>query len=148
MLTSGRAAKVEGVARSPWVGFQHFVQFFQNRLFLELLRNTLLLSAYNLVFFFPMPIILALLLNEVASGLFRRVVQTMVYVPHFISIVIVVSITYVLLTTDGGLVNNILQTATGRKTSFLTEPRWFRPLIIVQVIWKETGWGTTRGWAR
>jgi putative aldouronate transport system permease protein len=131
-----------GVLRSPWVGFYHFLAFFRNPVFLELLRNTLLLSAYNLVFFFPMPIILALMLNELAGRMFKRVVQTLVYVPHFISMVIVVSITYVLLTTEGGIVNNILQRFTGSKISFLTDPKWFRPLIIVQVIWKETGWGT------
>ncbi len=131
-----------GVVNSPWVGFAHFQAFFQNRAFVELLRNTLLLSAYNLIFFFPMPIILALLLNEVSSRVFKRLVQTLVYIPHFISMVIVASVTYVLLTTEGGLINNLLHKLTGTKISFLTDPRWFRPLIIIQVIWKETGWGT------
>lgn len=107
-----------------------------------LLRNTLLLSFYNLVFFFPAPIILALLLNEVRLAFFKRTIQTMIYVPHFISMVIVASLTYVFLTTEGGTVNELLFQYTGNKIQFLSDPSWFRPMIILQTIWKECGWGT------
>lgn len=131
-----------GLLKSEWVGFEHFRLFFNNPEFLMLLRNTLLLSFYNLIFFFPAPIILALLLNEVRLSFFKRTIQTMIYVPHFISMVIVASLTYVFLTTEGGTVNELLFQYTGNKIQFLSDPSWFRPVIILQTIWKECGWGT------
>ncbi|GIO53276.1 MULTISPECIES: ABC transporter permease [Paenibacillus] len=131
-----------GFWKSEWVGFEHFRLFFENPEFFMLLRNTLLLSFYNLVFFFPAPIILALLLNEVRLAFFKRTIQTMIYVPHFISMVIVASLTYVFLTTEGGTVNELLFQYTGNKIQFLSDPSWFRPMIILQTIWKECGWGT------
>lgn len=131
-----------GFWKSDWVGFEHFQLFFTNPDFFKLLRNTLLLSFYNLLFFFPAPIIAALLLNEVRIALFKRTVQTLIYVPHFISMVIVASLTYVFLTTEGGVVNEWLNARTGTTISFLTSPDWFRPMIIIQTIWKECGWGT------
>ncbi|MCV4231298.1 ABC transporter permease subunit [Virgibacillus sp. LDC1] len=131
-----------GFLKSEWVGFEHFRLFFNNPEFLMLLRNTLLLSFYNLIFFFPAPIILALLLNEVRLSFFKRTIQTMIYVPHFISMVIVASLTYVFLTTEGGTVNELLFQYTGNKIQFLSDPSWFRPVIILQTIWKECGWGT------
>ncbi|WP_426455066.1 ABC transporter permease [Paenibacillus sp. S-38] len=131
-----------GFWESEWVGFEHFRQFFANPDFGRLMRNTLLLSLYNLVFFFPAPIVLALLLNEVRVSLYKRAIQTLVYVPHFMSLVIVASITYVFLTTEGGIVNLLLEKFTGQKIDFLSNPEWFRPMIILQTIWKECGWGT------
>jgi len=131
-----------GFWKSEWVGFEHFRNFFINPDFFRLLRNTLLLATYNVVFYFPLPIVLALLLNEVRISFFKRTVQTLVYIPHFISMVIVVSITYVFLTTQGGIVNELLEALTGEKMEFLADPGWFRPLIILQIIWKECGWGT------
>jgi putative aldouronate transport system permease protein len=131
-----------GFVKSEWVGLEHFRVFFANPEFSMLLGNTLILSLYNLVFFFPAPIILALLLNEVRIALFKRFIQTLVYVPHFISMVIVASLTYVFLTTEGGVVNEFLFQQTGSKIDFLTAPGWFRPIIIIQTIWKECGWGT------
>ncbi|MFC6229140.1 ABC transporter permease [Paenibacillus allorhizosphaerae] len=131
-----------GFWKSEWVGLEHFHNFFQNPDFFRLLRNTLLLSLYNLLFFFPAPIVLALMLNEVRISIYKRTIQTLIYVPHFISIVIVASISYVLLTTEGGIVNELLFQYTGQKINFLADPDWFRPLIILQTIWKECGWGT------
>lgn len=131
-----------GFWNSEWVGFEHFRNFFANPDFFRLLRNTLILAVYDLVFFFPAPILMALLLNEVRIAFFKRVVQTMVYVPHFISMVIVASMTYVFLTTSGGIVNEIVMAVTGQRIQFLSDPAWFRPLIILQIMWKETGWGT------
>ncbi|WP_245580968.1 ABC transporter permease [Paenibacillus ginsengihumi] len=127
---------------SEWVGFEHFRNFFQNPDFFKLLRNTLLLSLYNLLFFFPAPIVLALLLNEIRISFYKRTIQTLIYVPHFISMVIVASITYVLLTTQGGVVNQFIESRGGTPIDFLADPDWFRPLIILQTIWKECGWGT------
>lgn len=131
-----------GFMNSEWVGLDHFRDFFQNPDFPRLLRNTLLLSFYNLVFFFPAPIVIALMLNEIRKDFYKRTIQTLIYVPHFISMVIVASISYVFLTTEGGIVNSLLEQYTGQKIDFLSNPDWFRPLIILQTMWKECGWGT------
>ncbi|WP_277209413.1 ABC transporter permease [Isoptericola croceus] len=131
-----------GVGGSPWVGFEHFVRFFTEDTFLLLLRNTVTISLLLLVFAFPVPIILALLLNEVRTRAFKRSVQTVIYLPHFMSWVIVVSIFYVLLSTDGGAVNNIIVEAGGRPVPFLTDPDWLRPMYVFQEVWKGAGWGT------
>lgn len=131
-----------GFWQSEWVGFDHFLNFFQNPDFFRLLRNTLILALYDIIFFFPAPIILALMLNEIRINWYKRSLQTLVYVPHFMSWVIIASITYVFLTTSGGAINEIVSYFTGEKISFLAHPDWFRPIIITQVIWKETGWGT------
>lgn len=131
-----------GIGGSPWVGFDHFVRFFTEDTFLLLLGNTVIVSLLLMVFSFPVPIILALLLNEVRSRTFKRSVQTIVYLPHFMSWVIVVSIFYVLLSTDGGAVNNLIVAAGGDPVPFLTDPDWLRPMYVLQEIWKGAGWGT------
>lgn len=97
-----------GVSGSEWVGFDHFVRFFTDDTFFVLLRNTLVLSALLLLFAFPVPIVLALLLNELRGRVFKRSLQSVIYLPHFMSWVIVVSIFYVLLTIDGGAINNVI----------------------------------------
>ncbi|MGW8568305.1 ABC transporter permease [Isoptericola sp. NPDC055881] len=131
-----------GIGGSPWVGFEHFVRFFTEDTFLMLLRNTVVISLLLLVFSFPVPIILALLLNEVRTKVFQRSVQTVIYLPHFMSWVIVASIFYVLLSTDGGAVNNLIVEWGGQPVPFLTDPDWLRPLYVGQEIWKGAGWGT------
>jgi putative aldouronate transport system permease protein len=131
-----------GMLNSPFVGMKHFVRFFSEPQFLGLFRNTALLAVYNLAFFFPLPIVLALMMNEVRRERFKRFVQTLVYVPHFVSWVVVVGVFYMLLTTEGGVINEILFALTGQKIAFLLEPEWFRTMIVTQSIWKEVGWGT------
>ncbi|OXM87636.1 ABC transporter permease [Paenibacillus rigui] len=131
-----------GIMNSPWVGIKHFERFFSEPQFWDLFRNTVLLAVYNLVFFFPLPIVLALMLNEVRNDKFKGFVQTLVYIPHFVSWVVVVGIFYILLTTEGGILNELLYTITGTKIAFLLEPEWFRTMIVSQSIWKEVGWGT------
>ncbi|MFC7681412.1 ABC transporter permease [Paenibacillus sp. GCM10028914] len=131
-----------GIADSPWVGFKHFVRLFTDPTFFMLFKNTLILFAMNLVFFFPLPIILALMLNEVRNKWFKQTVQTMIYLPHFMSWVIIVSITYVFLNVDGGVINETLSALGFKKISFLTSPDWLRPMYIGQIIWKELGWST------
>ena len=131
-----------GFIDSPWVGFKHFERFFSELQFWMLFRNTALLALYSLVFYFPLPILLALMLNEVRHEAYKRTIQTFVYVPHFVSWVVVVGIFYLLFTTEGGLVNELIYRLTGSKISFLLAPEWFRPMIIFQQIWKEVGWGT------
>lgn len=132
----------KGVFGSEWVGFENFIDFFQNPDFFRLLRNTFILAVLDLVFFFPAPIILSLLLNELRINSYKRTVQTFIYVPHFMSWVIIASITYIFFTTSGGVMNEIVSYFYGKEINFLSSPEWFRPLIMGQIIWKETGWGT------
>lgn len=131
-----------GIQGSPWVGFKHFIRLFTEPTFAMLLSNTLILFALELVIFFPLPIILALMLNEVRHKLFKSSIQTIIYIPHFMSWVIIVSITYVFLNVDGGVVNEVIAALGGQKISFLTSPEWLRPMYIGQIIWKEVGWST------
>ena len=131
-----------GFWASDWVGLTHFLDFFSNPDFIKLFRNTFLLAIYNLVFFFPLPIVLALMLNAVRNSTYKRVVQTITYMPHFMSWVIIASICQVMLTTEGGIINDLMFAMTGSKFDFLTDPKYFRGLITTQVIWRETGWGT------
>lgn len=131
-----------GIWGSEWVGFKHFDRFFSEPQFLRLFRNTILLAVYNIIFFFPLPIVLALMLNEVRRDRFKRFVQTLVYIPHFVSWVVVVGIFYMLLTTENGVLNELIYRVTGDKIAFLLDPDWFRTMIVSQSIWKEVGWGT------
>ncbi|MED4566967.1 sugar ABC transporter permease, partial [Bacillus atrophaeus] len=131
-----------GILGSEWVGLKHFVRLFTEPTFFILLKNTLLLFALNLIIFFPVPILLALLLNEVRIALFKKFIQTLIYIPHFMSWVIVVSLSFVLLTVDGGLINELIAFFGGEKINFLLNEEWFRPLYILQVIWREAGWST------
>ena len=130
-----------GILGSEWVGLEHFKTFFMNPDFKMLLVNTFSISILNLVFFFPMPIILALLLNEIKNKFMKKSIQTMIYIPHLISMVIVASITFTLLNTDSGVINQIIYSLTGNKLEFLSDPKYFRWIIVIQNIWKETGWG-------
>ncbi|MDD9269037.1 ABC transporter permease [Paenibacillus sp. GCM10023248] len=127
---------------SQWVGMKHFDRFFGDPLFWKLLRNTFILAVYNIVFFFPLPIVIALMLNELRVELFKRTVQTVVYIPHFMSWVVIVSIVYLFFTTEGGLINEGIKFLGGEKINFLLSQDWFRTFITAEVIWKETGWGT------
>ncbi len=131
----------DGVFGSQWVGLKWFQYFFSNKAWTRYLGNTLILSLLNIVFYFPAPIILALLLNEVRSVKYKKLVQTFLYVPHFISIVIVVSITLVMFS-SGGIVYRLTEQLLGHPIKYMTDPNLFRGMIIGQTIWKETGWGT------
>lgn len=131
----------KGFTGSPWVGFKHFEQFFQSFYFWRLLTNTLLLSFYSLIFFFPAGIILALLLNEIANPRFKRSVQTITYMPHFISIVVIVGMMVDFLSL-GGLINSILQSFGVQPIPFMRDPGWFRTLFIGSDIWQNIGWSS------
>ena len=130
-----------GVSGSKFVGLKWFEFFFSAPSWVKYLTNTLILSLMNIVLYFPAPIILALLLNEVRSLKYKKLIQTFLYVPHFISIVIVVSITYVMFGA-GGLVYRATEAVLGYEVKYLNDPGIFRWMIIGQTIWKETGWGT------
>src|SRR5699024_4955970 len=131
-----------GILGSPFVGMKHFVRLFSEDTFWMLLKNTLAISGLDIVFAFPLPIILALMINEIKNATFKKSIQTIIYLPHFMSWVIVVSIFYVLLTTEGGVINNIIQSFGGQKIAFLTNSHWLRPMYIIQEMWKGSGWGT------
>jgi putative aldouronate transport system permease protein len=131
-----------GFFGSEWVGLEHFNNLFGDPGFWQLLRNTMILAIYNIIFFFPLPIILALMLNEVRNEMFKRFIQTMIYVPHFVSWVVVVGIAYIFFTTEGGIINEFLASSGMERIKFLMSPEWFRPMIVGEIIWKEAGWGT------
>ncbi len=131
-----------GIWNSEWVGLQHFRTLLEYDGFWRIFSNSIILSMLNLVFFFPVPIILALMLNEVRKRVFKNFIQSVVYMPHFISWVVVAGITYLMLGTQDGVVNDFIVKFGGEQTNFLTSTDWFRPLIVLQSIWKEAGWGT------
>lgn len=127
---------------SPWVGFRHFIEFFQSYYFLILIRNTFLISFFTLIFGFPMPIILALLLNELRGNAFKRTVQTISYLPHFISLVVVCGL-IVDFTSSTGLITRVLHLLTGYPLqNMLQEPRFFIPIYVISNIWQTVGWGS------
>ena len=130
-----------GVLGSAWNGVKWFKYFFSFPAWTEYLGNTLILSLMNIIFFFPAPIILALLLNEMRSLRYKKLLQTLLYVPHFISIVIVVSITFVMFG-PSGIVYKGTELVLGHPINYMGSPDTFRWMIIGQTIWKETGWGT------
>mgnify|MGYP005800909263 FL=1 len=127
---------------APWVGLQWFQEFFQSVYFWRLLRNTLMISLYNLVFGFPFPIIFALVLYEMRAKWFRRVVQTVSYLPHFISVVVVVGMLEAMLDTSDGVVNNLIRANGGSPINFFGDPRYFRPLYVGSGIWQSFGWNS------
>lgn len=130
-----------GVLGSPWVGFKHFIDFFHDPYFFRLIRNTLLLGVYTLIFSFPAPIILALLLNEVRGSIFKRVSQTISYMPYFLSTVIVIGLLKDL-TMSEGIVNAAISALGGDKIAFFLRPEWFRFLYISSGIWQGIGFGS------
>jgi len=131
-----------GVADSPWVGFKHFENFFSNPDFPRLLGNTLIIAALSLFIAFPVTIVMALLLNELRLNILKRTVQTLVYIPHFLSWTVVVSLTGLLFAIGTGPLWTMINGLLGTDTNFLADPDWFRPLILLQTVWKNTGWGT------
>jgi putative aldouronate transport system permease protein len=132
---------MKGFLGSKFIGFAHFYKIFADEEVVRVLVNTLQISFLQIVFAFPMALVFALMLNEVRSQAYKRIIQSIVYLPHFLSWVVVVGIFYILLKSDG-LITNLLVSFGFEKTSFLTSPALFKPLVIFQVIWKESGWGT------
>ncbi|MCZ8513965.1 sugar ABC transporter permease [Paenibacillus filicis] len=132
----------QGVTGSPWVGLEHFQRFFSNPDFLVLFRNTLAINALSLVLFFPLPIVLSLMLNEVRNAMYKKIIQSIVYLPHFLSWVIIVGITFLLFSTGDGAVNQILVSLGFSKIDFLTNKNYFWGMLTAQSIWKDAGWGT------
>lgn len=132
---------VKGILGSEWIGFQNFVDFFQSFYFWRLLRNTLIISIYELLIAFPAPIILALLLNEVRHTFFKRLTQTITYLPHFVSIV-VISGMIVDFSRKAGLFNIILSWFGVEAQNLLLDPSLFRTIFVGSGIWQGIGWGS------
>ena len=130
-----------GIADSPWAGLTHFKSFFAGPYFLRTFVNTLLISLYSIIFSFPSSIILALLLNEVNNKYFKRTVQTVSYLPHFISTVVVCGIIREF-TTSNGLIGGIVEAFGGTPRTLLLDPGMFRPIYIISEIWQGIGWGS------
>lgn len=130
----------KGIAESPWVGFENFERFFGSEYFIRTLKNTILISLYSLLFAFPAPIILALLLNEVKNAVFKRSVQTITYLPHFISVVVIAGIVTNFLSPTSGVINHFIEMFGGQSKYFLSEPGYFRTIYIASLqIWKDVG---------
>ena len=133
---------VFGISGSKWVGLKHFENFFHAYYFKRLLANTLLLNVYNLLWSFPVPIILAILLNQIKGPKIKRFIQTSIYVPYFISTVVLAGMLYIFLSPTSGIFN-ILRQALGMKSvDFMSDAKAFRTIYIVSGIWQSAGWGT------
>jgi putative aldouronate transport system permease protein len=131
-----------GVWDSPWVGMANFERLFNEDQSVRVLRNTIIISVLKLAAGIPAPIILALIINEVRQGIFKRSVQTISYLPHFLSWVILSSMIYQLLSPSSGIANTVLKTLGFQPIYFLADPDWFRPILVISSLWKEVGWGT------
>jgi len=131
-----------GIINSPWIGLENFERIFVLPDFKRAFWNTLIISACRILFTFPMPIALALLLNELKFAKYKKFIQTAIYVPFFISWLIIGGLVRQLLGTDSGIVNNMLVAVGRDKIPFLTTPSYFIPILLISEIWKGAGWGT------
>lgn len=134
----------DGILKSPWAhnhGFGHFIDLFSSRSFYRVFKNTVILGFLQIVFTLPAPIILALSLNEVKDGVWKRTVQTVSYLPHFISVVVICGIVFNLLSTNG-IANLVVSVFGGDKIQFLLRPEYFRPIYIATDIWQKAGWNS------
>ena len=133
---------VDGIAGSPWIGWENYRYFFAAADFKTLMLNTLGVSIGTLIFSFPLPIILALLLNQLPSLKYKKLVQTTVYAPHFISTVVMVGMIFLFTSPSSGLINKIIEACGGKAIHFTALPVWFVPLYVISEIWQSTGWGS------
>ena len=131
-----------GIAASPWVGLEHFETLYSNSQFLRAVRNTFVISMLSLIFGFPVPIILALMFNEIINAVYKRAAQTIVYLPHFISTVIIAGIVITAFSPSAGIVNTFLGWFGVEPIYFLTKAEWFRPIFIGSGIWQEAGFNS------
>nr|WP_245773010.1 ABC transporter permease subunit [Paenibacillus catalpae] len=129
-----------GIGGSEWVGLEQFQKLVRSEDFFQVLTNTLLISMYKIVLLFPVPIVVALLLNEVRKMLFKRTIQTIIYLPHFLSWVIISGLFVTLLAPTDGLVNQIIMAFGGEPISFLQDNSFFRSVVVFTAGWKEIGW--------
>ena len=131
-----------GILGSPWVGFQNFRDFMRSPEFWIVMKNTIIISGLKIIFGFPAPILLALLLNEVKARKYKRAVQTMSYLPNFVSWVVVVSLMTIIFTPYGGIINNIRKEFGLDSVFYMGEKAYFYPMVVLSDIWKNAGWGS------
>lgn len=131
----------QGVFGSPWVGLKYFEAFIRDPYFWNLMKNTVVLNLWMLVFYFPTPIILALMINDVQSQRFKKFTQSITYLPYFLSTVVVCGFIFNLLSMDGP-VNGLLKSLGFSPIAFMVQPDWFRPIYIISEVWQFTGWGS------
>lgn len=132
----------KGIAGSEWVGLEHFRKFFSNPSCRALIKNTLVISLYSLVVGFPLPIIFALTLNEVAPGRYKKLVQTVSYAPHFISTVVMVSMLTMFLNADNGIFNKIVETLGGSRVDYMSKANLFPTVYVLSGVWQSLGWSS------
>jgi len=132
----------EGILNSDWVGLEHFIRFFESHYFWDLIRNTLGISVYELIVGFPLPIILALALNEAKEGLYKKSVQTITYAPHFISVVVLAGMFIAFLSPSTGIINHFIELLGFEPIAFMEDPKWFKTIFVSSGVWQNTGWGT------
>lgn len=133
---------IRGITGSPWAGFKYFERFFNSFQFELVLRNTIVLSLYQLAAGFPTPLLFALLLNQLRHRRYKRVVQTVTYAPHFISTVVLVGMLFLFLSPTSGLVNTVRRSMNQDVIFFMAEAGWFRHLFVISGIWQHFGWGS------
>ncbi len=131
-----------GILGSPWVGLKHFQRFFESYYFWDLIKNTLGISVYSLIVGFPLPIILALALNEIKDGPFKKITQTVTYAPNFIAVVVMVGMIIAFLSPSTGVINHLLEFVGLQRINFMTDPKWFKTIYVLSGVWQGTGWGS------
>lgn len=132
---------LNGIWGSEWVGLMHFKDFLTNYYFLKILKNTLVISINCIIFAFPAPIIMALLVNEIKNSVFKKTVQTITYIPHFISLIVICGLIHNFVAEDG-LISNFVSIFTGTKENLLNNPACFVPIYVISDIWQGVGWGS------
>lgn len=130
-----------GFRNSEWVGFENFRTVFADARFWQVLRNTFVINFYKVVFFFPIPILLAVVITEIPNRIVQKVSQTILYLPHFVSWIVIAGLTFTLLGSNG-TINQLLSTLGLPRVAFMTRPELFRGIVVASAIWKEAGWGS------
>lgn len=138
----GAAGGFNAIMSAPWIGFKNFEIFFKSLYCERVFKNTIYLSLLRLVFSFPAPILLALMINEIRRSWFKRTVQTITYMPYFLSWVVVAGLLNTMLSPDNGAINTVIKMSGGQPIYFLTSKQWFRPILIISEIWKNIGYGS------
>lgn len=132
----------KGITDSPGVGFKHFERFFDSYYFERLIMNTLEIGLYELAVGFPVPILLALMINEVRSKRFKKTIQTVTYAPHFLSTVVLVGMLFIFLDPNSGMINTIIRLFGGDPVAFMTQPGWFKTIYVFSGVWQSMGWSS------
>lgn len=138
----GAAGGFAAIMEAPWIGLKHFQTFFKSLYCSRVFSNTIYLSILRLIFSFPAPILLALMINEIRASWFKRTVQTITYMPYFLSWVVVAGLLNTMLSPDNGAINLVIKAAGGTPVYFLTSTSWFRPILVISEIWKNIGYGS------